>query len=107
MDNYLLIYHGAADPDMTEDEVARLMGLWGEWIESLGDRFVDPGNPVEKSWTVSQDGATEGWTDGTPVAGYGIIRASSYSEACEMAAGCPDIREGTANIQVAKIYVLE
>ena len=56
---------------------------------------------------MSQDGATEGWTDGTPVAGYGIIRASSYAEACEMAAGCPDIREGTANIQVAKIYVLE
>ena len=29
MDNYLLIYHGAADPDMTEDEVARLMGSVG------------------------------------------------------------------------------
>ena len=74
-------------------------------VESLGDRFVDPGNPL-KSWTVSQHGATEGWTDGTPVAGYGSFVPAVTLRRAKWPLAVP-ISVGTANIQVAKIYVLE
>ena len=45
MAKYLLSYHGGGMPE-SEEEGARVMAAWGEWMGSLGESMVDGGNPV-------------------------------------------------------------
>lgn len=100
MSNYIFAYHGGRMPD-TPEEGARVMAQWERWIGSLGDRMVNPGNPVGKSKTVSASGVTD---DGgaNPLSGYSIVTADSIEAALDLAKGCPHLDyDGT--IEVAEV----
>ena len=45
MAKYLFVYHGGDHPQ-TEEEVAKVMDDWGNWMGSLGAAVIDGGNPV-------------------------------------------------------------
>lgn len=103
MPKFLYIYHGGTMPE-TEEEQARELAAWMEWIDGLGAKMIDEGNPVLASQTVTSDGVSE---DGgpNPVAGYGMVEAVNYAEATDMAKGCPVVAQG-GSVEVAEIYEL-
>ena len=101
MPDYMLAYHGGKTPE-TPEEGERAMAAWGAWYEMLGDRVVNPGNPVGKSWTVDAKGAREGG-GADPLSGYTILRAASIEEACALAAQNPMVVDGSGSAEVAEI----
>ena len=104
MAKFIYIYHGGSMPE-SDAEVERIMGLWGAWLQGLGDAIVDAGNPVGASWTVSPDGPSEGGGP-DPLSGYSIVRADSMDDAIAKTAGCPHITEDAGRIEVAEIIEL-
>jgi hypothetical protein len=100
MPKYLLAYHGGATND-TEEEQARSMAAWGEWMGGLGAALVDGGNPVGQSVTVASDGSSPGGGS-NPVTGYSVITADSVDAAAALAAGCPILASG-GSVEVGEI----
>lgn len=100
MPNYLFVYHGGAHPNSPE-EGEKVIAKWMSWIGGHGAAFVDPGNPVGMSKTVTTSGVSD---DGgsNPAAGYGIVTAKSIDAAAEIAKGCP-IHEAGGSVEVAEI----
>ncbi|MBF9032741.1 hypothetical protein HKCCE2091_00675 [Rhodobacterales bacterium HKCCE2091] len=101
MPKYLYVYHGGGGAPEGEDAQQAAMNAWMTWMGGLGNKLVDGGNPVLKSWTVGSGGvAHDGGPD--PAMGYSIVEAASQDEAAEMAKGCP-IVEGGGTVEVAEI----
>ena len=99
MSKFIYAYHGGKMPESPE-EVAKLMARWNAWVEDLGDAFVDPGNPVGMSKTVSSSGVADNG-GANPLSGFSIVEADSIDAAVEMAKGSPHLDHGT--IEVAEI----
>jgi hypothetical protein len=101
MPDFMLAYHGGKMPE-TPEEGAKAMAAWESLYKELGDRIVNPGNPVGMSKTVSNQGVTD---DGgsNPLSGFTIVRADDIDAACEMAAGCPMVADGSGTAEVAPI----
>jgi hypothetical protein len=87
MATYVLLYHGGGRP-ASEDEQARVMAAWGEWMGKLGSDLVDGGNPTAESRTVDGNG-TVSQTGGDLVTGYSIIKAENLDAAVALAKACP------------------
>ena len=99
MAKYVLAYHGGGMPE-TEEEQAKVMEAWGAWIGGLGEAFVDPGNPIGQTKTVTSDGVTVGGGS-NPLSGYGLLTAGSIDEAVAAAKGCPILVDG-GSVEVAE-----
>lgn len=99
MAKYMLAYHGGEMPE-SQEEIDKEMAAWGGWIEKYQSAFVDPGNPVGKSHTISSDGVVDNGGS-NPLSGYGIIEAADYDEALAIAKECPHLNSGT--IEMAEI----
>jgi hypothetical protein len=93
MPTYLLAYHGGGMNE-TEEEQARSMAAWGEWMGVLGAALVDGGKPVGRSVTVGSDGSASPGGGSNPVTGYTVVSAGSIEAAVAMAAGCPILASG-------------
>ena len=92
MANYLLTYHGGAQPQ-SEAEGKAVMDAWMAWFGRLGPAVVDGGNPTGHTKVVSPGGSV---TDGGPTSptGYSVLRADSLDGAVELAKGCPGLGFG-------------
>jgi hypothetical protein len=102
MAKYLLAYHGGGMPE-TEEEQAKVMAAWGVWMEQLGDKMVDPGNPIGQTRTIGSDGAVSEGGGKNPVSGYSIISADSLDEAVKAAGSCPVVASG-GSVEVAETF---
>ena len=91
MANYLLLYHGGGMPD-TDEEKAKVMAAWGEWMKQVGENLVDAGNPTSDVKTVNQSGASD--FSGDRVTGYSVVKANSMDEAVKCAQMVPIVAEG-------------
>lgn len=100
MAKFLFVYHGGGAPSSPE-EGEQVMAKWMSWIEGHGKTFVDPGNPVGMSKTVTASGVEDNG-GANPASGYGIIEAASIDAAAEIAKGCP-IHESGGTVEVAEI----
>jgi len=100
MPNYILAYHGGAQPESPE-EGAKHMQRWRTWLSDLGDAVVNPGTPLGKSTFVSAGGVM---ADGGPEAltGFSVVSADSMEAALEMAKACPFVEIGTLEVAVMK-----
>lgn len=100
MPKFLFVYHGGSKPSSPE-EGEKVVGEWVSWIGGHGPTFVDGGNPVGMSKTVTASGIAD---DGgaNPVSGYGIVTAKSIDAAAEIAKGCP-IHKAGGSVEVAEI----
>ncbi len=101
MAKFLYIYHGGGAPETPEAQDA-VMTAWMEWIGGLGAAFIDPGNPVGMSKTVSAAGVADNG-GANPCSGYGQVEAASLDEAVDWAKGCPIIADG-GSVEVAEIH---
>lgn len=104
MPDFMFIYHGGKTPE-TQEEIDRAMNAWGGWMQTNGPSFVDAGNPVGKSYTVTSAGVAD---DGgpNPVTGYTIVRADTLEEACRIASSNPIVLDG-GSIEVAQVNPIE
>lgn len=101
MSKYLFVYHGGGMPESEEDQ-ARVMQAWQDWMGAHGSAIIDGGAPVGMSQTVSSAGvAANGGSN--PASGYGIFEAADDAAAAEIARGCPII-EGGGTVEVAQIH---
>lgn len=83
MKKFVLLYHGAMEP------TPEAMGAWQRWFATLGDRFIDSGNPLGNCLEVTRTGRREVSPDQGAASGYSIISAESREEAERLLEGCP------------------
>lgn len=101
MPDYIFAYHGGGKPS-TPEEGEKVMAEWMAWYGEMGDNVKNPGNPVGLSKTVSTSGvANDGGAN--PLSGYTIVAAGSIEEACDMAKGCPMVKDGSGSVEVAEV----
>ena len=102
MPKYLFSYHGGGMPE-SEEEQAKHMAAWGEWMGAHENAWVDMGAPVGAVTTVGTDGHAEGG-GANPVGGYGIIEAPDMATACEIAKGCPVVTLSGGTVEVGETF---
>jgi hypothetical protein len=93
MAKYLFVYHGGEDPK-SEEEVAKVLDDWGNWLGGMGAAVIDGGNPVGMSKTVNPDGSVTDNGGANPATGYGLIEAADQADAIAKAKGCPILQAG-------------
>lgn len=100
MAKYVFIYHGGKMSE-SEEEGAKVMAEWQDWLGGMGEAVVDPGNPVGLSSTVHSNGAVSDDGGSNPVAGYSLVNADSMAQALDKAKGCP-ILKANGSVEVAE-----
>jgi hypothetical protein len=80
---FLLLFYGYMEP------TAEVMGAWQSWFATIGDRFVDSGNPLGNGLEVTKTDTREVSPDAGAPTGYCLISASSREEAERLLKGCP------------------
>lgn len=105
MPKYIFAYHGGGMPE-SEEEQAKHMAAWGEWMGQMGAAFLDPGAPCSITKTVSQDGVADGG-GANPIGGYSLVDAPDIGAASEMAKGCPVITLSGGSVEVAETFEIE
>ena len=94
MSKFILLYSGGSHPE-TEEEMAEVMKVWGEWYTSLGSSVVDPGNPISAVGKISPDGRVSDGSVFSMATGYTILEAATKDEAVNMAQKCPVLMGGS------------
>lgn len=102
MPKYVFAYHGGGMPE-SEEEQARHMAAWGEWMGSHETAFLDMGAPIGATMTVGTEGASEGG-GANPIGGYGLIEAPDMATACEIASGCPVVTLSGGTVEVGETF---
>ena len=102
MAKYLFVYHGGSAPE-GDEEVAKVMDAWGQWMGSLGGDLIDGGNPVGMSTTVQSDGSVVDNGGANPASGYSLIEASTLDDAVAKAKGCPILASG-GSVELAEAF---
>jgi hypothetical protein len=87
MPKYVLAYTGGSGGD-TAAQQERIMGLWMDWFESLGESLVDGGSPFGQSAEIMPDGSVSDRAE-TNLTGYSIINADTMDEAIAISRTCP------------------
>ena len=83
MKKFLLLYHGHMAP------TPEVMEAWQRWFATIGDRFVDSGNPLGSCLEVTRTGSRELSPDQGAASGYSIVSAESREDAERLLEGCP------------------
>ena len=100
MAKYLFVYHGGCHPE-TEEETAKVLDAWGQWMGAMGAAVIDGGNPVGMSSTVNPDGSVIDNGGSNPASGYGLFEATDHDDALAKARGCP-ILEAGGSVELAE-----
>ena len=95
MAQFIIAYHGGREYGSPE-EAADGMKRWMGWVAAQGEALVVPGQPLGASWTVTADGAREGYDN--PLTGYSVIEAASLAAALEVARACPFVEIGELEV---------
>lgn len=96
MPDFIFAYHGGAKPE-TEEEGAALMKRWQDWMEANQAAFVQPGNPVGMSKTVTANGVEDNGGS-NPLSGWSILRGDTMDDVIAIAGSCPHLDMGTIEI---------
>jgi hypothetical protein len=84
MSTFLFTYR---TPQNSAPPSPEAIAAWGSWLESMGPRLVDRGNPVSERQTL-------GNCEDTRLGGYSLINADSLEAAVALAKGCPGLERG-------------
>jgi hypothetical protein len=85
MKKFLLLFHGWEEP------TPEVMQAWGAWFGTVGDAFVDSGNPFRGGLEVTKTGSTTLTPEMKPAVAYSIVNAPSLDDAEKLLDGCPII----------------
>lgn len=94
MAEYLIGYFGG-NHDMTPEEGQAHRKRWMAWIESLGEKVVNPGQPLMGTRQI-------GPGVDVPMTGFAVVRAENAEDAVEMARLDPFLDMG-GTIQVSEM----
>ncbi len=97
MPKFIFAYHGGGMPE-TQEEQAAEMQAWQTWYGQMGAAVVDGGAPAGMSKTVVTGGAVENNGGSNPLSGYTVVEAVDIDAACEMAKGCPVVKNGSVEV---------
>ena len=75
MKKFIFLYYGFVTPTKEIGEA------WGKWFESVGDKFVDTGNPFGSGREITKTGTKKLTLDLDAITGYSIINAKDMDEA--------------------------
>ena len=93
----MIAYHGGNKPSSKEEGMAQ-MQKWQEWIESLGDKIINPGTPLPNSKIVTAS-YIEDEISPDRMMGYAIVKATNMDEATKIAQTDPFLEnEGTIRV---------
>jgi len=95
MPQFIIAYHGGRKLDSAEEEKAHRQ-RWIDWVQGLGPALVNPGTPLGESWTVSDQGASEGAEN--PLTGFSVVEADTLQAALTIAQDCPFCEIGTLEV---------
>lgn len=101
MPQFIFAYHGGKMAQTVEDQEQSMLA-WGAWMESMGNALIQPGAPVGLSKTVKTDGTAD-HGGANPISGFSVVEADTLEVACDMASGCPLVKDGTGSVEVAEI----
>ena len=93
MTKYVLLYTGGGMPE-SEEEGAKVMQAWRNWMGSLGEGLSDGGNPFGNVKSIASNGSVSDGTAGVRNTGYSVLNADSLGAAVAMAQGCPHLQSG-------------
>ena len=85
MKKFLLLYQGH------EETTPEVTAAWQTWFATVGERFVDSGNPLGNCIEVTKSGSNGLSPDQGAATGYSIISAESREEAVRLLDDCPFI----------------
>ena len=102
MAKYIFVYHGGKAPE-TDEEYARVMEAWSNWLGSAGEALVDGGNPVGMSTTVLSGGRVENNGGANPISGYSLVEMADIDAVVAYAKGCPILDED-GSIEIAECF---
>lgn len=74
-----------------EKPTPEVMGAWGSWFKSIGDRIVDQGGFWNGGQKISDAGLTDLPFGPDSITGYLIFTATDFAEASELAKACPAV----------------
>lgn len=92
MKKFIFLYVGF-DPLWNQDEskTKEIKQAWGKWFASVGDKFIDSGNPFMPGKEVTTSGIKDLPHDKNAIVGYSILKAENAEEAVKIAQSCPMI----------------
>lgn len=105
MAKFIFIFHGGQMPE-DPAEGKKLMDAWGEWLGSMGDSLIDPGNPLGLSKTVESDGSVTDDGGSNPASGYSLIECNDMDDALLKSKTCPHLMAG-GTIEIAEGLIIE
>lgn len=85
MKKFLILSNGFVPP------TPEIMEAWGKWFTSIGDKLVEPGNPLGAGREITLKGTKELPVDLQATTGYMIISAKDMDEAVKIAKAAPII----------------
>ncbi|MGL1920533.1 MAG: hypothetical protein OCD03_05875 [Hyphomicrobiales bacterium] len=104
MDEFAIIYVGQGTPDKmpkTKEEGMAHRQKWMEWVGSLGDAVVNPGQPMMEHKSVSSEGVSDIDED-SKFTGFAVVKAENIEAAIAIAKSDPFLNMG-GSVQVAKM----
>ncbi|MBL1419829.1 MAG: hypothetical protein COC24_004895 [Alphaproteobacteria bacterium] len=104
MDEFAIIYVGQGTPDKmpkSKEEGMAHRQKWMEWVASLGDAVVSPGQPMMEHKLVSSEGVSD-VAENEKFTGFAVVKAENIEAAIEIAKSDPFLNMG-GGVQVAKM----
>lgn len=101
MPKFYMAYHVTRDVEDPAEQASH-QARYQAWVQKHADALVVPAQPLGPQWTISADGAREGF-DGTMM-GYSVLEVPDIEMAKSIAAECPFCEIGT--LQLAEMMVM-
>jgi len=91
--DFVLLYSGGGMPE-TEEEQAKALKAWQDWLQDVGSAVKDEGNPFAPAAKTIDAGGAVADAKGSLHTGYSIVKADSLDEATTIAKGSPILQGG-------------
>jgi hypothetical protein len=101
MADFVLLYSGGGMPE-TEEEQARVLKAWEDWLGEVGSAVKDAGNPFAPAAKTIDTGGAIGDARGDLYTGYSIVKADSLDGATTIAKGSP-VLDGGGGVTVYEV----
>jgi len=113
---YMFVFrYPEGEPKPTPEEMARIMGKWRAWIQSMKAKGIFlAGDPLEEAPAKVLRGPQGGHVTDGPfveakeiVAGYVLIATKDFAEAAAIAQGCPAFDLPRRSVEVRQLSPID
>ena len=105
MNKYMIAYYGGDNP-ASKEEGMKHREEWQKWIQSLGDKVVNPGTPLPSSMLVTAESVEED-TNSQAMKGFAVVQAETMDAAVEIAKADPFLKNMGGTIRVSQMMEMK